>query len=71
MKYQVIAPIESASGIQMYEVEASSIAEARKLWMEGKCEFVCEEIEVQNLGEPEITEIKDGAQCHPASPASS
>lgn len=58
-KYTVTRPVTSATGNQYWTVEASSEKEAMKLVKEGKGVFLDEELEVTNLGDPEIVEVSD------------
>ena len=57
--YLVRLPIAAASGYQVYEVEAASLAQARQLWQDHAGDYECtgEEIEVTALGEPEFEEV--------------
>lgn len=55
MKWEIIVPIKRASGQQVYEVEAATEEEARRMWDAGQCaECVSEEMFAETLGEPEF-----------------
>lgn len=54
MTYQIKSKITTVSGWQFWSVEASSPAEAIAKWQAGDAEFENEEVEVIDVGEPEI-----------------
>lgn len=57
-KWLVIVPVERAVGTQTYELEADTLADAKRKWKErgSELECVCEELEVESVGEPEFRE---------------
>jgi len=57
--YSVQTPVTEARGWQLYEIEASSPEEAIRLVKEGGGTFIEEEIEVVDVGEPEILEEEE------------
>lgn len=59
-RWRIRVPVERASGEQVYEVEAATAEAARALYDRGDCgECVCEELQVETVGEPEIEEITE------------
>ncbi len=56
-RWSIVCSVEHASGWQLWEVEAKDAKEALELHKKGKSEFIEEEVEVQSLGEPEISEV--------------
>ena len=52
--YLIICDVKQARGTETWEVEAESEAAALKLHNEGKSNFIGQEVEVTDLGEPEI-----------------
>ena len=61
MKYSISVPVDSVQGYQFWEVEATSEKEAKEKFLEGKCHFVDEEVEIVSLdyNNLEIEEIED------------
>lgn len=57
--YHAQLPVTHAVGWQAFRVQAESEEEALALLRKGKGEFVCEEVEVQDLGEPEIVDTQE------------
>lgn len=54
--YLISTNVENASGWQYWRVEATSREEAIELHKKGESEFEWEEVEVTDLGEPEVIE---------------
>lgn len=54
--YLIQVPVERASGWQYYKVTAYSEEQALELHKEGKSEWGYDEVEVTELGEPEVIE---------------
>jgi hypothetical protein len=57
-KYRITVPVTRASGWQTYTVKAESITEALIAHQNGDSDFEDEELEVTNLGEPEVEELE-------------
>jgi hypothetical protein len=58
-RYTFCADATSVSGSQTYYVDAESEDEARAEVEVGGGVFVCEELEVQDLGEFELVDVED------------
>lgn len=58
-KYQIQTVVEAASGTQLWSVVAESEAEALAKFKQGLGEFVEEEVEVTQLGEPHVIGVED------------
>lgn len=56
--YQIVVPVERASGERLYEAWAESRQEALRLYYEQKLPCLHEELEAEELGEPEVSELK-------------
>lgn len=57
MKYRCAKEILSAGGDQEFEVEAETLADARKLFAGGKAELVVSNCEVTHLSEFNLDDI--------------
>lgn len=58
--FRVTVPVERATGQQIYEIPAASLADAKRVWAEHGDDYECvaEELEVQRVGEPEFEEME-------------
>lgn len=57
-KYRLVCAVTSAAGYQCWTVNAASEAEAIALHRAGKSEFEDQELEVTDLGEPEVSIVE-------------
>lgn len=51
-------PVLKVSGRQYYRVEAETLTDARWKWERGDVEFLSEEIEVTQIGSPQLKQVK-------------
>ena len=58
-KYRCTRRIESAGGTQTFTTHAESPAEALEKFKTGKSEFEHEEVDIQELSKPELSDIED------------
>lgn len=59
MIIQITLPILKASGKQIFEIEAASVEEAKKIWFDEADDttLVSEELNVERVGNPVFKEI--------------
>lgn len=57
--FEVIVPVERASGTRYYRIRADSLEEAMHIYQAGDAECKEEQLEAETLGEPEFTEIEE------------
>lgn len=63
-KYMIQVPITSVCGWQLYAVEAKDPEDAVRVFNEDGGKFVEESIDIESLGEPEVTNELSEDQWH-------